>query len=912
AQSPGAAEFFETKIRPVLAQHCFKCHSSELQMAGLNLSTAAGLLKGGESGPVVIPGEPENSRLVAVVSYQEKLKMPPTGKLPDEQIADIRSWVKMGASWPDSEAVATPAPASKPAGFTKEQREFWSFQPVAECVPPPVKNRGWISNPIDSFILSKLESKGLKPAPPADKWTLLRRATFDLTGLPPTEKEIADFLTDRSPGAFGRVVERLLTSPRYGEHWGRHWLDVARYADSTGLDEDHRYPYAWRYRDYVIDAFNRDLPYDRFLTEQLAGDLLPAGKAGEVNANGIVATGFLALGPKPVAQQDKMQMVYDVVDEQIDVTSKAFMGLTVACARCHDHKFDPISTKDYYSLASIFASTKSFSKIEGTVSRLFFEPLVPKEVYAHYQEYQNRIEQKKTELDELQEEEARQFATRLRPRLADYMLAARAIHRQATTVSDTAQRQGLDAAVLDKWVKYLEQDEAPRPHLDDWHKADDSSAGRIAAEYQKRFEAAAVLWEETLSKWKKKVESALKNQMPPPERPKPDAVKDRFFAEVSSAKGPFGLSEKEQERYLSPDARQRLSQLREEIEALKKAAPPEPPMACAVADGAIVKQRVFVRGNYNNVGEEVGKRFPVILTGEDKPPVSDGRSGRLELARWLTSPNHPLTARVMTNRIWQWHFGEGLVRTASNYGKLGEAPTHPELLDYLARRFVESGWSVKAMHRLIMLSSAYRMSSIGSREQVEMDPGNRLVSRFNRRRLQVEEIRDAFLSFDGSLDATIGGTLQSGSGTDGENSEKRLSFNPDESRRRTVYLPLRRSNLPSLLNLFDFGDATTTSEGRMRTNVAPQALFMMNSRFVAERSLAFAKFLLADAAAGARRIERAYVIAVGRKPDSDETSGALQYIGAFQQRLGGPESELKAWQSFCRALMASNEFIYLE
>jgi cytochrome c553 len=456
AQSSEGLELFEKKIRPLLAARCHSCHGPKMQMGGLDLSTAAGFARGSDNGPVVSAERPGESRLIRVLGYEEKLKMPPTGKLDPEQLAAVAAWVRLGAPWPKAEI----PPAA--AGTTAEQRAFWSFQPVRRHEPPPVRNSGWIQNGIDNFILARLEEKGISPAPPAERLALLRRATFDLTGLPPTEAEIADFMADRSQHAFARVVERLLASPRYGERWGRHWLDVARYADSTGLDEDHRYPHAWRYRDYVIDAFNRDLPFDRFITEQLAGDLLPADKPGEVNARGIVATGFLALGPKPVAQQDKMQMVYDVVDEQIEVTSKAFMGLTVACARCHDHKFDPILTADYYALASIFASTKSFSKIEGTVSQLYHAPLVPASVYEAYEQHQKKIVAARKAIDAVIEAEAALYAARLRPRLADYMVAAREVSG-GRSAAEVARASDLDPAVLEKWVQYLKEKENDPP-----------------------------------------------------------------------------------------------------------------------------------------------------------------------------------------------------------------------------------------------------------------------------------------------------------------------------------------------------------------------------------------------------------------------------------------------------------------
>ena len=478
-------EFFESKIRPLLSSKCFACHGAEMQMAKLNLATAAGFFKGGESGPVVVKGEPENSRLISAVNYQGQVKMPPTGKLKDAEIADLVAWIKIGAPWPD--ATAAEVVVEKPKGyqFTEQQKKFWAFQPVKDSAPPKVKNASWSKSPLDQFILAELEKKGLSPARPASKLALLRRATFDLTGLPPTETEIQDFLADRSPNAFAKVVDRLLASPRYGERWGRHWLDVVRYADSAGADEDIRYPYAWRYRDYVLEAFNKDLPYNEFIKQQLAGDLLPAAKPGDVNTTGIIATGFLQVGPKLLAEQDKPKMVYDMVDEQLDVATRAFLGLTVACARCHDHKFDPIPTRDYYSLASIFASTKSLAKVEGTVSQLYFAPLVTKEVADRYNAHQDKVKAKQEEIDEVTGAEADRHAAALRAQMDKYLPAAWQYENRPGSMADLkladfARQQNLDAVVLERWITYLKPSIDVRPHLKRWYEATDAATAALS------------------------------------------------------------------------------------------------------------------------------------------------------------------------------------------------------------------------------------------------------------------------------------------------------------------------------------------------------------------------------------------------------------------------------------------------
>ncbi|MEZ5364606.1 MAG: DUF1549 domain-containing protein [Bryobacterales bacterium] len=383
AQSPDDAELFEKKVRPLFVAKCQMCHSTQMKTAELDLSSAEGFVKGGASGPIVNTEHPEQSMLLKVISYDESLKMPPMGKLSDDEIAVLKQWVDSGAHWPGAEKVAV---VEKPkAGFTEEQKNWWSFQPVADPAPPAVKDEKWARSPIDRFLLAKLEEKSLTPEAPADKATLLRRATYDLIGMPPSQAEIEAFLADDSPNAFEKVVDRLLASPRYGERWGRQWLNVARYADSTGNDEDHRYPYAYRYRDYVIEAFNNDLPFDQFVREQIAGDLMPAADGSAINERGIIATGFLALGPKAVAQQDKMKMLYDVYDEQVDVVSKAVLGMTLSCARCHDHKFDPLLQRDYYAMAGVFANTRSFSDPSTHVSKLLFTPLVPQAEWDAYE-----------------------------------------------------------------------------------------------------------------------------------------------------------------------------------------------------------------------------------------------------------------------------------------------------------------------------------------------------------------------------------------------------------------------------------------------------------------------------------------------------------------------------------------------
>ncbi len=765
AEPPPSAEavlFFEKKIRPLLVEQCQNCHGGEKTRGGLKVTSRATLLQGGDTGPALVPGKPEMSRLIEAVCYTGDLKMPPKGKLTPQQIADLTAWVKGGAPWPDAGTGTTVVKSDGPL-FSPEQRAFWAFQPMREPALPAVKDSSWPVSPIDNFVLARLEAKGLRPAATADKRTLLRRVTFDLTGLPPTPEEVAAFLADDRPEAFASVVDRLLASPAYGERWGRHWLDVARYADSNGLDENTAFANAYRYRDYVIDAFNKDKPYDQFVVDQLAGDLLPPDTEERVNHDRLVATAFLSLGPKLLAEPDKQKMVMDIVDEQIDVTGKVFLGLTISCARCHDHKFDPIPTRDYYGLAGIFKSTKTMATL-NTVARVNERPLSDAKV-------------------------------------------VEAAARHAALVK--AKEKELKAA---------------------------------------RDEAAKV-------------------------------------------------------------------KLKAELDELKKHAPPPPIMVIAVEDDKPANVKVHLRGNHLTLGVEAPRQFPQILAGEKQTPVTAG-SGRLELAHWLTRPDHPLTARVMVNRIWQHHFGEGLVRSPDNFGKLGERPTHPELLDWLALRFVEDGWSIKALHRRILLSRTYQMGSAHNAQAAMADPDNRLLWRFNRNRLEVEAMRDAMLAVSGKLDRTTGGTLLTTPNFGYVTNDQSGNAAQYTSPRRSIYLPVIRNAVFDVFQVFDFVEPSVENGKRDNTVVAPQALFLLNGEFVREQSRAFAISLMSrNDLDDAGRVRQAYVRAFAREPTEIEMKRTLDFLTRYADKLPKEVDASKrrqtAWQAFCQVLFAANEFMYL-
>ncbi len=924
SQDSEAEQFFETKIRPLLIEKCSACHGEKVRMADLDLTTAEGLRAGAGGKPVVSADDPAMGALMRAVRHEDKVKMPPTGKLHPAEIAALGRWVEMGTPWPKPPVVSggivsddsSPENKGKSEPDDPTETDHWSFQPIRDPKPPAVRDTGWVKTDIDAFILARLERKGLTPVPPADKLTLLRRVKLDLLGLLPTLDEIERFTTDSSPRAFADLVDRLLDSPHYGEHWGRRWLDVARYADSTGVDEDKPYVHAWRYRDYVIDAFRRDLPYDQFVREQIAGDLLPPPPGQSVNLRGITATGFLALGPKALAQQDKVQMVYDVVDEQIDTTSKAFLGLTISCSRCHDHKFDPILTTDYYSLASIFASTRSYEDPQAFVSRFIVTPLIRKDLGERYLDEQEKIKGTKRAINTIVGMGVIDDGLRNAvPLLADSMLAARRVYEDGLAVETVARDAGLDVERLSKWVEYLRPGAEPKVHLEKWHAAGAADRAAAAKQYQRLYAEVARERMAGTDEW-------LTNNLRDMIEGKSTRFlglqklrRDPFHTEVSE--GPLAAAddeEDEHEKLLSAKWKKRLEPLQARVKRLEAEALSEPPMACAVSEGEPVTQPVFVRGRHDNHGPIVAKQFPIVLAGRGQQPVREG-SGRRELAEFLTREDNPLPARVMVNRIWLGHFGEGLVRTPNNFGIVGEPPTHPDLLDYLARRFVESGWSVKHVHRLIVLSSTYQMSTRVSDEAWQGDSANRLWSRFNRRRLTIEELRDNYLALSGKLDLTVGGNVEPESAGYTEFERNNRLVDPDFTMRRSLYLPLHRNKLPSLFNLFDFGDATTSNGKRSQTSVAPQALYLMNSRFSNVRSREFAERLLAEGGdvGESELIERAYSMALTRPPSPEERTTAMRFLTRFgHEQTSAEDARLAAWKSFCKMLTASNEFHYID
>ena len=768
APDAGKLEFFEKKVRPLLVDNCYNCHSADNKAAGgLRVDDHNGLLQGGGRGLAVVVGKPEESLLIRAVSHTDaKLKMPPNNRLADEQIEILSQWIKDGAVWPALE-VPDDLQARHPE-FEKLRQEHWSWQPLQSPSVPTVDGSNWPRDDIDRFVLSKLNEAGLAPVADADRTTLLRRVTFDLTGLPPTPSEIDSFVSDDSPRAFETVVDRLLRSAAFGERWGRHWLDVARFGESTGSARNLPFPHAWKYRDYVIDAFNKDKPYDQFVREQVAGDLLPATTEAERKET-LIATGFLAIGVKDVNQRFKVRYIMDNIDEQIDTVSRSVLGLTVSCARCHDHKFDPISTSEYYSLAGIFHSTDDCSGLRNKMGGGGLDYYDPK------------------------------------------MLLILS--------SDSV----IPAEHAEKVAKAKQA-------------ADDAKAD---------FEAIR--------------DSADGDKPAPNGRPRRQVARQKW--------------NRKQAEYLA---------------LIDPSATGE--VAMGLRDAAkIGDTEIRIRGEAEKLGPVAPRGFLKIAEFEGQPTVPADRSGRLELAQWMTSPKHPLTSRVIVNRIWHHLFGAGLVRSVDNFGVTGDTPSHPELLDHLATSFVADGWSTKRLIRRIVLTRAYGLSSQATDKHLEQDPANRWVWRHSPRRLEAEELRDATLAAAGVLERSrpAGGSACAelrvieirNNGPESQG----LAEVARASRARSVYLPLLRTLVPTSLEVFDFADQGLVTGNRETTTVPTQALYLLNDSFVRRNALTMAESLLAaqdldDPA----RIKAAYLAALGRAPSSTEVERAQFYLADYE------------------------------
>lgn len=1058
--APEHVEFFESRIRPVLVQHCVECHSAEAARsgklkAGLQLDSRAGLRTGGDSGAAIVPGKPAESLLVSSLKH-ETYEMPPSGKLPAAIIADFEQWIAMGAPDPRSGEAAT---VSTPTIDWQTARNFWAYQPVQSVSPPSVAEDRWSRNQIDRFVLTALREQGLNPVRETSRGEWLRRVTFDLTGLPPTPAELESFLQDDSATAYETVVERLLASPAYGERWARHWLDVARYSE----DQAHTFAVkpktaAFRYRDWVIQAFNDDMPYDRFVRLQLAGDLEDESTGDRFTRLG--GLGLLGLGAEYYKNTAKDQAIADELDDRIDTVTRGFLGLTVSCARCHDHKYDPIPTRDYYSLAGVFNG-----------SQLTEAPLVPPDVVQAYNRGQQQVKEHEERVKAYLQQVAGDLVREQAQRSEQYLVTAWKLNALKTAganpkVADVAAEQGLHPYFLGRWVDYLTIGNRNRV-LPELHAVID--APRAGVTQNTPFDDIVVPAQVTALavSIEQQIVAALSQ-----DKPEGTLLEVRKGLREND-KGPYFTKDDIIEKQLLTEAHQpQLAELRGALEAIQMSVPEKYPVVHVLSGGGETMP-VYVRGNPKTKGELAPKGFLTILKSADpnadpapeptpspspsKDPLfvssrigaetpgraveidveikrakelylivdgagdgiscdwadwaeprlisSDGSETRLtdltwseatsewqtvrvgtnvaggplkingqpvsygigthaasliryelpqnhtfvrfrtraglddgganqgntasvrflvttqrpesastgttgvpqlsgqppynraDLARDIADPRNPLTARVMVNRVWQHHFGRGLVGTPSNFGQLGDRPSHPELLDWLTQQFVAFGWSIKDLHRLIVLSATYRLSSDVHPQGLEQDPRNVWLWRASRRRLDVEAWRDALLAVSGRLDRTLGGPTTNLA--DANNS------------RRTVYAKISRHELDGLLRLFDFPDANVTADVRTNTTVPQQQLFVLNSPFFITQAKAFAARLQASATTDDERVTHAYQLAYGRLPSEAELQVGLQFLQTAAE-MPTEGNKLSPWEQYAQALLAANEFMYVD
>jgi hypothetical protein len=895
--TPEAVEFFEKRIRPVLAERCYPCHSAKVKepLAGLRLDTRAGVLKGSLRGPVVVPGDPESSRLILAISYKDAhLQMPPKGKLPDSAIADLTAWVKMGLPDPRTEEITE---ASRKGIDYERARKHWAFQPLKQA-----------AGTIDDFLAAKLAASKLKSAPPADRRTVIRRAYFDLIGLPPTPAEVAAFLNDTTPGAYEKVVDRLLASPHYGERWARHWLDLARYAETDGHEFDVDKPNAWRYRDYVIRAFNSDLPYDRFLMEQIAGDLLPKDRVIPGAEDVSVGTGFHYLGEVINTPVETFQALADNIDNQIDVFGKSFLGLTIACARCHDHKFDPIPTADYYALAGIFRSTRRRQTCIDSPDRV-----------REIEEIARSIEQVDREIEAAGADlPSRRLAPGEVKMTAAYEIAEDFSKENFEGWKVTGQAFGA----------------GPRDGVADSGRISDRMQGILISPQfliEKRFIHVRMGGRGMVRLFADEYTNAartLKGDGGPMAWRRIDARMGQgnlAYIEISDLdrEGHIEVdrilySDQPQPPETAPARSIDLKPAPPELLAKRRALELKIPLSTFALTAVEDEPRdipIHLRGNHKTLGAVVPRRFLTVFAGDNQARLDNG-SGRLQLAQRMLDTAKPLVARVMVNRIWKHHFGTGLVPTVDNFGMSGDRPSHPELLDALASEFIQSGWSVKKLHRRMVLSNAYRMSTRGDPAADRVDPDNRLLHRMPVRRLDAEIIRDSMLAVSGALDRQLygpGPVPWVSPFMDSDPRGKPESGPLDGGGRRSIYINVRRNFLTDLFLTFDYPQPISTTGRRNVSTVPAQALAMMNSKFVAQQAARWARRVIAEAPDALSRVERLYLEAFARPPTAEEKATLLELGQSLERKYTGPypDAEARAWTDVCHVLFNTTEFIYV-
>lgn len=914
-------EFFERKIRPILVERCVKCHGPKKQESGLRLDSRMAILKGGDSGPAARVGSPGSNLLIEAVRGSDDLKMPPDEPLKPAEIVALVKWVQLGLPWPNEET----SPDAE-----AEADSHWAFQPVVRPQVPVEKDADWAKSDVDRFVLSRLDQAGLIPSAEASARALIRRATFDLTGLPPTVKDVAKFEAEYSAdpdAAYRRIIDQLLDSPHYGERQGRHWLDVARYADNKGyvFFEEKEFPWAWTYRDWVIRSFNEDLPYNQFVTHQLAADLLNTGIQKTDNAEGnksdhgsLAAMGFLTLGAR------FMNNTHDIIDDRIDVVTRGLMGLTVTCARCHDHKFDPIPQADYYSLYGIFRSSH-----EPTLRPLFESTPDTDE----YRAFEKGMVERVAALRKFEDGQRQLIMKGARERAGDYLLAVHRKRNQPSTENFMllADKGGLIPAVIHRWEGYLKTARRNNdPVWTLWHRLSELPEEGFEVAAGKLLKTMVSVGDAPNEKSTDFDPTVIGNRivlaafLKSPPKSMVDVAQqygalfkdvDQEWTDALKQAGPqqqpTSLSDEDSEGLrqvlygvgsppmipkqlgwgfldLIPDrpTQAEFKKLIGEVEKWSRTGPGAPPRAMVLVDSEVPYQPViFQRGNPNREGRAVPRRIPEILSNSERPEFNTG-SGRLELARAIVDPTNPLTARVFVNRIWMQHFGTGIVDTPSDFGLRSSAPTHPELLDWLASEFVDGGWSVKKLHRLVMNSAVYRQSTEAAPTAVSraitVDAANRLLWKFPRRRLDFESTRDSLLAASGALDRKLGGPA----------SNVLNGFVP----RRTVYGFVNRMDLPGLMRAFDFPEPAATSPGRETTTIAPQALYFLNDDFVTEcarRLLARPEVVsLCGPQLVPDRIRRIYRILFSRDATADEIAVAGSFL---QQPKGDTSAASKTW-----------------
>ena len=947
--NPDAARFFKEQVHPLLKAHCIKCHGGEKTKGGLTLTSREGFLKGGENGAAFDPATPDKSRLLDMLSYRDaEHEMPPAGKRPPAEIDIFRKWLEMGAPYdPSLETNTQHTVQSKPAESWEERANWWAYKPVRKDAPPAVSEPALGKNPVDAFLAQKRAEKGLRTNPPATKEQLIRRAYYDLTGLPPSPEEVARFVSDASPDAWPKLVDALLAKPQYGEKWARHWMDVVRYAESEGFERDNDKPHIWRYRDYLIEAFNKDLPYNRFILEQLAGDEIESP-----TQESLTATGFLRLMQWDDEPSDRLQAKYDLLADNVQMASEAFLGMTMGCARCHDHKKDPISQKDYYSFMSFFHGLRDYGATRNSPRMWVPEAEREQLSQAHTRRLAAMDAKYQRQRDVLLHWYAKASPKNASHKEGAVLVAAQGGAENAWqhTIKDPPSNWRAESFVPQDWSVANSTSAAPGATV--WMRAKFGLAELpsdffLDLEYEGDTEVflngTPILQGHHLPKGRRTIELAPNFKRLLHTGANVITIRARVaeagtLPKVSLHSGhtPLALAErllrgpkKSEQAELDKLAGggDLLANLKNAntVWLAEAAKPLGIPISAAAEDGINpAPLAIHRRGSPQNLGDPVEPAFPAVLKSKGAllpspvPLKNKNSSGRrLALAHWLTQPDNPLVSRVAVNRIWQHHFGRGLVPTPNDFGRLGELPTHPELLDYLARTFVEKGWSFKAMHRLLMTSQAYQMNSSGTAESLAKDPENVLLWRFPMRRLTAEELRDSILSVSGVLVPTMFGppvhpplpraVLETQS-VPGRNWPLETE---EETARRSIYVHVKRSLSVPLLADHDQAPTDTPCAVRFVSTVSTQALGLLNSEFMERQSQLFAARLRKEAGDTlASQIRHGLHLVLQRPPREAEITLCRETCEKLKRELH--LSDETALQRFALIALNLNEFIYLD